>query len=785
MEMIKIKNTDMRRRLCAVAILLSMSTTPVHAAEPETDSDLPAQIVEVDEEAQTAELIKILDGDDFTDEELAALKDILQSLNDQNFFERTIDAIGGKFINAIPFTSEEPSTIGLNLRGENNIFIQRDDILLTGDNSVGVNIGGVENRFILTKNATITADGLGGKGILIYGGRGHLLNIGGKIFAAGNAIEFNADSLDEDGEPLVNDLNLSGQIHGNEHAIFIGKNSFVRNINLNAGAEIIGDIESISDSTTDFNFNAPITYGGKIFGNINLHINDTLKFSGAAEVVGVEIVNGAELFGGTFTTKNFINHGTIGALSPEENLVINGNLISDGFLKKISGGSAGLIIVHGNANIDGSTVTTDSLLPNETAIVLFADSISGKIKNPTGNPVPISAMLNATGSVIGGKLFVTTSEADNLGKMNSQEQKTLTAMKDMFSTLDDDKQNQMRDLYNLEPPAAKETLTQISSNDSAQVMSVAQQNTVVDKMIATRVTQVFAPSYVDLNVNPMNFADGDDGVNFKVKVPTRQENNFWLNGMKNWGNLRGGTDYHGSVIIGGYDRSFGDKWRAGIFATYGTIGYGADSSRATVYDTRFGIYGGYHNRASDVYLYVNGGQLRNSLHRGLSSLGLTTNANYRSRIIEFGGEYKYDLQPRRKWHVSPFVNVQTSHLRQNSYNEHGAGIYNQHVDAHNNTYFAAQVGLDLKRYYRAGMFGLRLGVKHGFTGVDPDLNISYEGDGGRSYRLRQQRDKTHFVFSVRGENEFARGWFAGGEAEVQLGENDKDITASLMLRRTW
>ncbi|MBQ3434531.1 MAG: hypothetical protein IJG24_05755, partial [Selenomonadaceae bacterium] len=115
----------------------------------------------------------------------------------------------------------------------------------------------------------------------------------------------------------------------------------------------------------------------------------------------------------------------------------------------------------------------------------------------------------------------------------------------------------------------------------------------------------------------------------------------------------------------------------------------------------------------------------------------------------------------------------------------GAGIYNQHVDADSNTYLAAQAGLDLKRYYRTGVFGLRFGVKHGFAGADPDLRISYEGDGANSYRLRQKRDKTHFVFSLRGEDEIARGWFLGGEAELQLGENDKDVTASVMFRRVW
>ena len=542
---------------------------------------------------------------------------------------------------------------------------------------------------------------------------------------------------------------------------------------------------------TNLNFNADLSYDGNIFGakSLNMRINGgTLNFSGAANVVGVTVNDAAKLFGNTFTLNGgqFVNHGTIGAHSPDTNLIINGDLISDGFLQKRSGGTAGTIIVHGAANVEGSTVTTDTLLPNETATVLIADSISGNIKNPTSNPVPISALLNATGEIVGNTLTVTTYAANNLDALTSQEAQTLDAMNNMRETLDSEQQEELRTLYNLAPIEAKKTLTQISGNDSAQIMSVAQQSTAVDKMIADRITKIFMPDYIDLNISPMNFADDNDApeISVKVKVP-RHENNFWLNYMKNWGTLRGGTDYHGTAIIGGYDRPFGKKWRGGIFATYGTIGYGAESSRATVHDTRLGLYAGYHNRQSDVYLYVNGGQLRNSLHRRISSLGLSTNANYHGHIVEVGGEYKYDLQPRRKWHVAPFINVQASYLRQNSYNERGAGIYNQHVAANSNTYLAAQVGLDLKRYYRRGIFGTRFGVKHGFTGADPELQISYEGDTSRSYRLRQKRDKTHFVFSLRGENEFARGWFIGGETELQLGENDRDVTATVMLRRIW
>lgn len=700
-----------------------------------------------------------------------------------NLFGRTIDSSDVILVNKDEFTSEEPFTTALYILGDNVRITQRGDILLTGNEAVGIRIDSSESKITLRRGTQIISEGLRGKGILIRGGNGHNLIINGNIFAAGNAIEVSNSAQ-------VDNISLTGELKGN--AIYIGKNSSVTDIDLNKGAYLVGDITSKSDGVTNLNFNASMDYNGNISGaeNIKLHVNaGTLNFSGKVDVVNVEVMKGANLFGGTFKVDNaFINHGTIGAGSADTNLIIKGDLISNGTLKRFSGGSRGLIIVRGNANVEGSTVTTDSLLPNETATVLIANSITGKIKNDANNPVPISAMLTATGKVVGNTLIVTTHEVDNLKELNSNEATTLDAMKTMFKKLDGNEQNEMRELYNLNQPETKHTLMEIGSNDSAKVMSVAQQGTAIDNMIADRIGKIFMPDYIDLRISPMNFADGDNNapdMTVKVKAPSRQENNFWLNYMKNWGELRGGTDYHGSVIVGGYDRPINKNWRAGVFATYGTIGYSANSSRATVYDTRLGLYAGYHNKASDVYLYVNGGQLRNSLHRGIYSLGLSTNANYKSHIAEIGGEYKYDLQPRKVWHVSPFINFQTSHLRQNGYQESGAGIYNQHVDANSNTYFATQAGFDLKRYYRSGMLGLRFGVKHGFTGVDPDLRIRYEGDNSNSYHLRQERDKTHFVLSLRGEEEFARGWFMGGEAELQLGENDRDVTASLMLRRTW
>ena len=84
----------------------------------------------------------------------------------------------------------------------------------------------------------------------------------------------------------------------------------MRNINFNDGARLEGDIFSAWKMNgtfdpalvTNLNINSDLEYGGKIFGadNIKIHIKDgTLKFSGTANVLSVDVGLGAQLFGGT------------------------------------------------------------------------------------------------------------------------------------------------------------------------------------------------------------------------------------------------------------------------------------------------------------------------------------------------------------------------------------------------------------------------------------------------------------------------------------------------------
>jgi uncharacterized protein with beta-barrel porin domain len=295
---------------------------------------------------------------------------------------------------------------------------------------------------------------------------------------------------------------------------------------------------------------------------------------------------------------------------------------------------------------------------------------------------------------------------------------------------------------------------------------------------------------VEITVPVNHLADSgkpDDGVKMNIELLVAQDNNAWVKFTKSWGDLKGGANYHGNGISGGYDRRMNENWRGGVFLSYQSMGLGAESGSANVYDTRFGVYAGYHKNAADAYIYADYGWVRNKLHRGIGMLGLGAEARYNANLVEIGGEYKYDLHASdgKIWHVSPYAGLQVSWLNQDAYKENGAGIFNQHVAGMSNTYVAGQLGLELKRYLQRGNYGLRLGVKHAFAGADPELSFRYEGYDGKSYTLRNSQDKTHFLFSLLGETEFAKGWFLNGEAQLQKGAHDKDISASVQFKRVW
>ncbi|MBR3623599.1 MAG: autotransporter domain-containing protein [Selenomonadaceae bacterium] len=569
----------------------------------------------------------------------------------------------------------------------------------------------------------------------------------------------------------------------------------------------------VPNLVTNVNVNADLNYDGNIAGANNTKLNvteGTFNYTGAADVVNVTVAKNAAVYGGEYTvndqtenladgysdetTGQFINHGSIGAANKDSALVIKGSddvkakLISDGTLVAVGGGSKGGIEVDGSAEIDGSKVTVKNFLPGESAKVLTAtDGITGEVVSEN----QVSGLMNAEVTKDDdNNISVTTTEANNLGETTSEQNEALKAVSSLNSSLqtsgDTTKTNELRALYNMDADDAKIVLGEVGKSGAADMAALTQQSDVANQIVSERMSTAFAETTTDIFA-PVYRLDGkNDSVNVAMKTPVEDNNDIWVKFTKHWGEARSGANYNASAISGGYDKAVGKNWRLGGFISYNAMNLGMTNGGGNVYDTRVGVYGLYKRNAREAFIYANCGWLRNKLRKNIPSMALNGEAKYAGHILEIGGEYKQDLHNNKKmWQVSPFINLQLSQLNQGGYTETGLGAYNQNVDSLKNTYFAGQIGLELKRALKQGNYGVRLGVKHAFSGADPELSYGFDGDTSNPSRLKSKQDKTHYVIRLFGDVGLGGNWNLAGNARLQKGSHDKDIAASITLKKSW
>ena len=198
--------------------------------------------------------------------------------NTQGYFERNAD--GTAYLEGTPSTA--PLGTGLHIYGSNNRITQAADLLADGPGSVGMRVDGTSNKVTLDAGSTVTGNGVNGTGVLFAYGKNHVFDQKGTVRADGEdgtgvRFDFGSSSngardeyrgsyicykrtvSDTTGKiteaensglkgrpelngPLVREYNLSGTVSGGEYAIYIGKNAFVKDINILTGANIEGDI---------------------------------------------------------------------------------------------------------------------------------------------------------------------------------------------------------------------------------------------------------------------------------------------------------------------------------------------------------------------------------------------------------------------------------------------------------------------------------------------------------------------------------------------------------------
>ncbi|MBQ2086816.1 MAG: autotransporter outer membrane beta-barrel domain-containing protein, partial [Selenomonas sp.] len=243
----------------------------------------------------------------FLEVELAVMQDLGYKIDRKAFFGRSIYGNGGNIINNQGYFARNAEGtdylantyslvtlgVGMHIYGSDNKVTQNADIMTKGAGAVGIRVDGTGNTLVVPEDTEIHADGKRGNGLLIAYGRNHSINQVGTVTAkgeGGTGVRFDFGSstngaLDEyrgsyirydrnvnkkSGEissatnlnlldmgvktynsnvnelngPLVENYNLSGTLIGSENAIYISKNAFVKNININEGARIQGNITS-------------------------------------------------------------------------------------------------------------------------------------------------------------------------------------------------------------------------------------------------------------------------------------------------------------------------------------------------------------------------------------------------------------------------------------------------------------------------------------------------------------------------------------------------------------
>ena len=793
--------------------------------------------------------------------------------------------------------------IGLHIYGSGNNILQTDegkgdgsaDLLACGTGGAGIRIDGVCNTVAVDKGVTVSADGENGRGVLVAYGHDNRVVIDGTVTAAGAGgdgvrFDFGSNSMggneeyrgsylryqrdvDENGNitsssniPLnfvierdsiseddlagpMGSLIVNGKLYGRDHAVYISKNAFVNNINVNGGARIKGDIVSDwkhfdnglydggwgenkdqgdklflqyseeihdydkyhKDLVTALNFKGNTEMQGNIIGSDNMKMtvnSGTLRHDGSADVVNVKVNQGATLLGKSYTvndmsgrmaegisddtTGKFINHGTIGALNEDSKLSIDGTLESDGRLLAYSGGSAGYIEVSNAKLLAGSTADVVNARPGDDVAVLKAGSITGmdNVASVEAGTLRLDTY-GANSSEIRARVY----GADSISGASSQNNADLQAInRNQHHFASGPEKEELQAFYNIrDNNQAVAALNEIGTNNKEQgtaAVSAAQSSTLNNRVLSSRLATAFGQAPATLSIGGASLDEGDGmRVDIPVMLPQPKDKTAWVKFTKNWGNTAGDSNYTGSAITVGYDWKHGEQQRNGWFASYNDTSYGHMDGSENVQDTRIGYYTGLNKGADTQLFYADLGYLDGERSRLVSINSLGTHnmvrGNYNGWIAEIGGEWKHAL------HAPGTKTWQVSPYgaMQLSYMKNNGYQEQGSIKA-----YGVEGGHNTYAAAEAGMEFTRFLPKGSVNfrlGIRQALmGADYqEQDNSRllekSYSKSSRMDRTHFVTSLAAETEFQPGWQLSTELSFQKGAHDKDIMASIQFRRLW
>ena len=543
----------------------------------------------------------------------------------------------------------------------------------------------------------------------------------------------------------------------------------------------------------------------KLEGN-NTYKGATVVTDGAIAVNGSVVGDAYSDDNGVITGKGTINgilYNNNKAIAGDEgkgNLTMNG-LESKGTLTVVANNEGNTkFVVNGEANVDGSTIDVQGIALGESYTVLSAETINGEPANNKDNPIALSAFINEYATINNNEIKVVSElseepNSDNIsedipagtqGKIvfSKKQKKAFSAIKNMYLKLLSDypgelaayraslrasttpqQMNQIMTLINLPAAQAAPALSAVVLNAAAQSMTLIQRNSMTSTIFAS------------------HFSD-----RLTLKSDSNNEKMGWASFAYNKGEMRDGARYRSRSGIVGYDLKLTENKVLGLFFGQGNNtldGFDDTWAKNKIEENRFGAYYANKNDKHSSYVFLDYGKVDNKLQRNLTNLDCSTNVKYKGDLIELGGEYKLSLNKQKinAWTVSPYINVLFSRYDQDGYAEKDGGIFNQVVESKTNNYAAGQLGLELNFSKEKENYVLRIAGKRAFSGADPKLNYSFEGDMNNKYEMDNDQDKNHLLISFKGESKISKNCLLSADFSIQRGSHDRDAKASLSIWR--
>ena len=451
-------------------------------------------------------------------------------------------------------------------------------------------------------------------------------------------------------------------------------------------------------------------------GGGTLKLNGNNTYEGATVVTeGTIAINGSVngdaysddsgTISGKGTIKGILynNNAAVAGDNGEGNLTMDG-LESKGTLTAVVNAEGNTkFIVKGDANVDGSTVKVQGLVPGESYTVLLANSINGELANGKENPSPVTTFMSEYAKVENNEITVFSELSDELNvvdipagsganfEFTKKQKYAYKAIRNMYLKLMSDlpggvasyrgslrasttpqQLNQIMTLINLPAAQAAPALSAVINNAAAQSMTFVQRNSFVGDILSSHFADRFANKMLsqDEATNPRCSPTNGGGAaerseaegaalqsNAEVGAtnergltglprrcaPRNDDRGAWFKFTYNKGEMRDGAKYRGRSGIIRYDLKLTDTKSFGLFFGHGNNtldGFEDSWAKNKIEENRFGVYSSKKNDKYSGYLFLDYGKVDNELRRNLTNLDLSTNVKYKGDLFEIGGEYK-------------------------------------------------------------------------------------------------------------------------------------------------